>query len=146
MVVQGSLQHLPAVNTVPVYAYSNNWDRLIACREIRPGSGNVTEGCVDRGMNGGAPNTINLNDPMFFHPQHPHSVENFDRGIERPYTPMALPPKAYPAYQLPGLSYEMRPDGGLAVRNCNKRAIDGAGPQDGEAAIKKRRLVAHGAH
>ncbi|KAG9091026.1 hypothetical protein FRC06_000740 [Ceratobasidium sp. 370] len=143
MVGQGSLQHLPAVNAVPVYGYSNNWDRLIACRDIRSGSGNGAEGCVDRGMNANqlsGPGSIN--DPMFFHPQHPRSVENFDMGAmsvaEKARGP--IPSNLYPAYQLPGLAYELRPDGGVAVR---KRAIDGG--QEGETATKKRRLVADAA-
>ncbi|KAG8726214.1 hypothetical protein FRC12_023604 [Ceratobasidium sp. 428] len=140
--MQGSLQHLPAVNAVPVYAYSNNWDRLIACRDIRSGGTNggaSPEACVDRGMMNatGRP----TNDPMFFHPQHPRSVENFDMGPmvaeKAAHGPMS---PRYPSYQLPGLAYEMRSDGGVAVR---KRTIDGA--PEGEAAIKKRRLVADGA-
>ncbi|KAG9082257.1 hypothetical protein FS749_006993 [Ceratobasidium sp. UAMH 11750] len=133
MAGQGSLQHLPAVNAAPVYGYSNNWDRLIACRDIRSGSGNGADGCVDR------VNASRADDPMFFHPQHPRSVENFDSVVaEKARGP--IPSNRYPAYQLPGLAYEMRPDGGVAVR---KRAIDGG--QEGEAAAKKRRLVADAA-
>jgi hypothetical protein len=84
---------------------------------------------------------------MFFHPQHPRSVENFDIGFGGPETPMmtekAQASRRYPAYQLPGLTYEMRPNGSVAVlASRNKRAMD-AVPQDEavSAPNKKRRLV-----
>ncbi|CAE7201552.1 unnamed protein product [Rhizoctonia solani] len=160
MMMQGSLQHLPAITDDPMsYGYSN-WDRLIACRDI----GVQSKEHLNRsraGMNGGMPpashfnNPVNLNDPLFFHPQHPRSVENFDRGefdlghlamnTERP----AIPQRLYPAYQLPGLSYGVRPDGGVSISPGynypapNKRNIDAAQQEVVAPGIpnKKRRLT-----
>ncbi|KAJ1301013.1 hypothetical protein OPQ81_003436 [Rhizoctonia solani] len=96
-------------------------------------------------MDGGMPNgshfddPVNLNDPLFFHPQHPRSLENFDSG-EFGHSAMssmteklpAIPQRLYPAYQLPGLSYGVRPDGSVLVGARynypapNKRSMDAA--------------------
>ncbi|KAG8741818.1 hypothetical protein FRC10_002377 [Ceratobasidium sp. 414] len=141
MAGQGSLQHLPAA--APGYGYSNNWDRLIACRDIRSGSGNG----ADRGINGAWSSYVERAMELSPNEQpaprtHPRSVENFDMGAMSAAEKVrgSIPSNLYPAYQLPGLAYETRPDGGVAVR---KRAIDGG--QEGEAATKKRRLVADAA-
>lgn len=96
---------------------------------------------------------VNLNDPLFFHPQHPRSVENFGEigfggpgAVEKSH---GIPQRLFPGYQLPGLSYEMRPDGSMVVgarrgfSAPNKRAMD-AVPQEGAASAvpnKKRRLT-----
>lgn len=97
---------------------------------------------------------VNLNDPLFFHPQHPRSVENFDSGefgFGHPGSPtmsQGIPQRLYPAYQLPGLAYERRPDGSVAVsarplNPSNKRAMDAANPEGVIAPLqnKRRRLT-----
>ncbi|KAG8732503.1 hypothetical protein FRC11_013215 [Ceratobasidium sp. 423] len=141
-----------------VYGYSN-WDRLIACRDI----GVQSKEHLNRSraeMNGGMPTAshfddpVNLNDPLFFHPQHPRSAENFDLGelgLGHPgmaEKSPAIPQRLYPAYQLPGLSYGVRPDGSVLVSaryNCpapNKRNMD-ATHEVAVAGVpnKKRRLT-----
>jgi hypothetical protein len=100
-------------------------------------------------------NSVDLNDPLFFHPQHPRSAENFDLGefdLGHPAMggkPPAIPQRLYPAYQLPGLSYGMRPDGSVLVSTRytypapNKRSMEAA-QQDvpvAGAPNKKRRLT-----
>ena len=101
---------------------------------------------------------VNLNDPMFFHPQHPRSAENFNLGefgFGTPETSLMAekahntPQRLYPAYQLPGLTYEMRPNGSMAVMArhghsvSNKRAMDSAPQGEVVSAMpnKKRRLT-----
>lgn len=100
---------------------------------------------------------VNLNDPLFFHPQHPRSVENFDLGefgFGSPETSLTekahgTPQRLYPAYQLPGLTYEMRPNGSMAVLSrhgysaSNKRAMDAAPQEEVLSTMpnKKRRLT-----
>ncbi|CAE6423823.1 unnamed protein product [Rhizoctonia solani] len=156
MMMQGSLQHLPAIAADPMtlYGYSN-WDRLIACRDI----GVQSKGHLNRSraeMDGGMPTAshfeepVNLNDPLFFHPQHPRSLQNLDtEEFGFGHSSMAgksptSPQKLYPAYQLPGLSYGVRPDGSVLVgaRVPNKRNMDAA-QQEVAAGVpnKKRRLT-----
>ncbi|CAE6372550.1 unnamed protein product [Rhizoctonia solani] len=160
MMMQGSLQHLPAITDDPMsYGYSN-WDRLIACRDI----GVQSKEHLNRSraeMNANMPtashfdNPVNLNDPLFFHPQHPRSAENFDLGefdLGHPAMggkPPAIPQRLYPTYQLPGLSYGMRPDGSVLVSARytypapNKRNMDAAQQEMPVAGVpnKKRRLT-----
>ncbi|CAE6402828.1 unnamed protein product [Rhizoctonia solani] len=155
MMMQGSLQHLPAITDDPMSYGCSNWDRLIACRDI----GVQSKEHLNRSraeMNGGMPtashfeNPVNLNDPLFFHPQHPRSAENFDLGEYPAMATMteksAIPQRLYPAYQLPGLSYGVRHDGGVLISTRytvpNKRNID-AQQEVAAAGVpnKKRRLT-----
>ncbi|CAE6502514.1 unnamed protein product [Rhizoctonia solani] len=145
MMMQGSLQHLPAITDDPIDIGVQSKEHLNRSRAE---------------MNGGMPtashfdNPVNLNDPLFFHPQHPRSAENFDLGeLGFGHSAMTekspvIPQRLYPAYQLPGLSYGVRPDGGVLVSaRCNypapnKRNMDAA--QEVAAAVvpnKKRRLT-----
>jgi hypothetical protein len=98
-----------------------------------------------------------LSDPLFFHPQHPRSVENFDLGVFGYGTPGTSPmvekhgitQQLYPAYQLPGLTYGVRPNGSVMVAarrgnpSSTKRAMDAA-PQEAAASAvpnKRRRMT-----
>ncbi|CAE6433550.1 hypothetical protein RSOLAG22IIIB_04816 [Rhizoctonia solani] len=156
MMMQGSLQHLPAITDDPMSYGCSNWDRLIACRDIGVQSKeHLNRSRVE--MNGGMPsashfnNPVNLNDPLFFHPQHPRSAENFDLGEYPVMTEKssAIPQRLYPAYQLPGLNYGMRHDGSVLISARynysvpNKRNIDAAQQEVATAGVpnKKRRLT-----
>ncbi|CAE6478336.1 unnamed protein product [Rhizoctonia solani] len=160
MMMQGSLQHLPAITDDPMSYGCSNWDRLIACRDIGVQSKehlNRSRAEMNDGMLTAShfETPVNLNDPLFFHPQHPRSAENFDLGeynFEHPAMATmtekspANSQRLYPTYQLPGLSYGMRHDGGVLISARytapNKRNIDAQ--QEAAAAgvpNKKRRLT-----
>ncbi|KAF8607239.1 hypothetical protein BDV93DRAFT_603871 [Ceratobasidium sp. AG-I] len=160
---QGSLQHLPALpQGNPMVYGASKWDCLIACRDIGAESKEFMS--RNRAEVNGMPSPnhfddpVNLNDPMFFHPQHPRSVENFDTGefgFGSPETSLmaekahGTSQRLYPAYQLPGLTYEVRPNGSMAVLSrrsysvSNKRTMDLAPQEEVVSPMpnKKRRLT-----